>query len=259
MCHATYSVDERLAMASSRRNRGCLVDRGANGCIVGSDTSLVDRTDKYIDLTGIADHTVRKLNITHNAAVVDTHLGKAIAHIYQGASMTDGQTILSPIQMEAHDCVVMDGNTDGKQPYIQTPDGYRIPMCKRQGLPHVDMRPVLDAEWELLPHIHLTSDTPWDPSRYDHEIDPKWMEGEADPVEEHYRDQPFDRLGNLKGDVDHENEPTTRAEVEANFTAAVEDELVGSVIECEVDGETFHRYLSSDDEDCDWGDWKAPT
>ena len=259
MCHATYSVNERLAMASSRRNRGCLVDRGANGCIVGSDTSLVERTDKYIDLTGIADHTVRKLNITHNAAVVDTHLGKVIAHIYQGASMTDGQTILAPVQMEAHGCTVMDGNTDGKQPYIQTSDGYRIPMCKRQGLLYVDMRPVLDAEWEQLPHIHLTSDTPWDPSRFDHEVDPNWMEGEADPVEEHYRDQPFDRLGNLRGDVDHENEPTTRAEVEANFTAAVEDELVGSVIECEVDGEIFHRYLSSDDEECDWGDWKAPT
>ena len=258
-CHAEYSVNQRIAMNLSRKKRGCLVDRGANGSIAGRDMSIIDRTDKFIDLTGIEDHTVRKLNIVHTAAVVDTHLGKAIAHLYQAASMTDGQSILSPVQMEAHGCTVMDSNTNGKQPFIQSPDGYRIPICMRQGLLYVDMRPVLDSEWESLPHIHLTSDTPWEPNRFDHEVDPEWMTDEADPVEEHYRDQPFDRSGNLVEDEHEDEEPTTRAEVEANFTAAIEDELVGSVIECEVDGEIFHRHLSSDDEDHDWGDWKAPT
>ena len=73
-------------------------------------------------------------------------------------------------------------------------------------------------------------------------------------VEEYHKDQPFDRLGNLREGVDHENEPTTRAEVEANFTAAVEDKLVGSVIECEVDGEIFHRHLSDDDKNYNWGE-----
>ena len=35
-------------------------------------------------------------------------------------------------------------------------------------------------------------------------------------------------------------EPTTRAETEANLTSLNEDELVGSVIEYELDGEIFH-------------------
>ena len=147
--------------------------------------SIIDRTDKFIDLMGIEDHTVRKLNIVHTAAVVDTHLGKAIAHLYQAASMTDGQSILSPVQMEAHGCTVMDSNTNGKQPFIQSPDGYRIPICMRQGLLYVDMRPVLDSEWEKLLHIHLTSDTPWEPNKFDHEVDPEWMTDEGDPVKEH--------------------------------------------------------------------------
>ena len=45
----------------------CLVDRGANGCIIGSDMTIVSGTNKYIDLTGIEDHTVRELNIAHAA------------------------------------------------------------------------------------------------------------------------------------------------------------------------------------------------
>ena len=115
-------------MSAVRKRRGGLVDRGANGSISGPYMSLVDRTDKYIDLRGTQDHTVRKLNLVHKAAVVNTHLGKAIMHLYQLAEMTDGQTILSPLQMEAHGCTVMDSNTNGKQPYIQLPDGYCIPV-----------------------------------------------------------------------------------------------------------------------------------
>ena len=178
-------------MASSRKKRGALMDRGANGCIIGADMSIIGRTDKFIDLTGIQDHTLRELNIVHGAAVVDSHLGKVIAHVYQGTSMTDGMTIMAPIQLEAHGCTVLDSNTNGKQPYLQSPDGYRIPMKMRQGLLYIDMRPVLDSEWESLPHVHLTSDTPWEPNQFDHEVDPEWMTEEIDPVEQYYRDQPL--------------------------------------------------------------------
>ena len=40
------------------QKHGCLVDRGANGCIVGFDMTILDRTDDLINLTGIEDHTV---------------------------------------------------------------------------------------------------------------------------------------------------------------------------------------------------------
>ena len=53
--------------------------------------------------------------------------------------------------------------------------------------------------------------------------------------------------------------PVTRAEIEANVTELIADELVGSVIECEIDGDTFHRDVSSDEESLDWGDWEEDT
>ena len=37
-----------------------------------------------------------------------------------------------------------------------------------------------------------------------------------------------------------DGEQTTRAEIEANLTASIEDELIGSVIEYEIDGNIFH-------------------
>ena len=54
--NVTYDVNTK----SLRNVRpGILVDRGANGCIAGRDASVVTRTDRFIDLTGVDDHTVR--------------------------------------------------------------------------------------------------------------------------------------------------------------------------------------------------------
>ena len=91
------------------RRKACLVDRGANGCIIGSDMTLVERTDQFIDLTGIEDHTVRALNIVHAAFVAKSHLGYTIFHAYQGAYMPDGKSILSPLQLEANQGTVSTG------------------------------------------------------------------------------------------------------------------------------------------------------
>ena len=81
-----YSVNKRLMQG---RKRGCLVDRGANGPIIGSDMTVLDRTDQFIDLTGIQEHTVRELNLVHAACVARCHLGDVILHVYQGAYMPD--------------------------------------------------------------------------------------------------------------------------------------------------------------------------
>ena len=257
MARTEYSVNQKLIKGSKR---GCLVDRGANGCIIGSDMSIVTRTDRFIDLTGIEDHTVRELNIVHAACVAKTHLGYVIAHVYQGAYMPDGKSILAPLQIEANGGAVCDKSkkvNKGTQPYVQAADGHTIPLSMRHGLLYADVRPVRDSEWDTLPHVHLTSDQEWDPRLYDHEVDDDWDADlrDHDPVEHYYRDRPYDRFGNLDEDADDGIEPTTRAEVEAYYTEAVEDELVGSVIEFEIDGDIFHRHLSPEDEDTEWGDW----
>ena len=239
---------------------GCLVDRGANGCIIGYNMTIVSRSDKFIDLTGIEDHTVRQLNIVHAACVVETHLGLVILHIHQGAYMPDAKSILSPLQMEACGCTIMDkaaGVNEGEQPYVQSADGYRFPLKMRQGLMYADVRPVRDEEWDQLPHVHLTTDNEWDPSIYDHELVDDWKDSFKDPVEDHYKDRPYDRFGNVKATEEDEPIATTRSEIETNFTASIQDELIGSVIEYYVDGEIFHCEPNSDDDSYTWEDFRT--
>jgi hypothetical protein len=253
--YAVYTNVLKLAI------KACLVDRGANGCIIGRDMTVLSRTNRFIDLTGIEDHTVRELNIVHAACVMMTHIGRAICHIPQGAYMPDGKSILSPLQMEANRCTVNDkarGLNNGEQPYIQSSNGYRVPLSMQNGLMYVEVRPVRDDEWDTLPHVYLTADRDWDPTVYDHGVNKDWADSiSRDPVNHHYEDLPYDRFGDLKEDVDKLGRETTRSELEAHVTESIADELVGSVIEYEVDGTIFHRDVDSEDEELDWGEWES--
>ena len=67
-----------------------------------------------------------------------------------------------------------------------------------------------------------------------------------------------DRFGEL---INHHSNkiPITIAEIEANVTKLIADKLIGSVIECEINGDTFHRDASSNEEDLNWGDWEEET
>ena len=189
-----YSVNEQ---SMKGRKHGCLVDRGANGCIIGSDMTVLDRTDDFIDLTGIEDHTVRELNLVHAAFVAKTHLGEVIVHVYQGAYMPDGKSTLAPLQLEAHGGTVCDkakAANNGEQPHVQSYDGYRLPLSMRHGLMHTDIRPARDSEHGLLPRVHLTSDNKCDPRVCDHEMDKDWATKFDDPVEMHHRNSPHDRF-----------------------------------------------------------------
>ena len=135
------------------------------------------RTDRYIDLTGIRDHTVRELNIVEGVCVSKSTTGNTILHFPEEARMADGRTILSPLQMEHHGCKIVDIAPEmngGKQPYLVSPDGYVFPLSIRQGLPILDIRPVLDSEWDTLPHTYMTSDAEWDPSKFDSEVTAEW-------------------------------------------------------------------------------------
>ena len=57
----------------------------------------------------------------------------------------------------------------GKQ-IITTVDGYKLPLSIRQGLAYLRMRPPSDSELMNLPHVILTSDKEWDPSKLDLEV-----------------------------------------------------------------------------------------
>ena len=232
--------------------------------------SLVAMSLHTIDLTGLKQHTVRALPLIHAACVLQSHLGPVVAHWYQMAHMPDDKTVISALQLEAHGCKVHDKakKITGEQPYVESPDGYKFPLNVRCGLPYLDARPVRNDEWDKLPHVIMTADTEWDPSIYDGETDPKWGDSQENSVDKHYESLPYDKNGVMDAEVatavtegetsDEElgEGAITVGEIEANFTELVADELVDSVIEFEVDGAVFHRYLDSDDEECEWGEWQ---
>ena len=75
-----------------------LMDRGANGCILGKDVRVVHKTGQFIDLNGIDNHTVQNLQLVTGAAYIRTDHGPIIGLFHQSAAMRDGKTILSPVK-----------------------------------------------------------------------------------------------------------------------------------------------------------------
>ena len=260
---AVYTVT-RIVNASKKlikKIRGALADRGATGGIAGWDMSMVNGSEQFIDLTGLQEHIVRQLRLVHAAFVCESHLGPTICHVPQQAHMPDNKSILSTIQMEAYGCIIQDKpkKVSGEQPYVQSPDGYRFPLKIRQGLPYMDIRPVRDDEWERLPSTWLCSDNEWDPSIYDHEVDHDWEDKARDSVEKRLAKLSHDEHGvldvetqTLATEEETEIESVSRREVEINFTKLIEDELVDTVLEYEVDNEVYHRYSDSDDDSNEW-------
>jgi predicted ATP-grasp superfamily ATP-dependent carboligase len=101
--NACYSVNLK-----SQNKVGALVDRGANGGIAGSNTSIILRSGKKIDLCGVNNHTIRNLKIGTAGAVVKTTKGEAILVMYQCALMPNTKTIHSSGQLELHGNTVQD-------------------------------------------------------------------------------------------------------------------------------------------------------
>jgi hypothetical protein len=62
-----------------------LVDRGANGCICGSDMKVLEGSERFVDVVGLAGHKVRQRCIVTAQALVTTHKGAIIATFHQMA------------------------------------------------------------------------------------------------------------------------------------------------------------------------------
>ena len=239
---------------------GILVDRGANGCIAGRDASLVERTDRFIDLTGVDNHTVRQLNIVHAAYVIDSQLGPVIVHVPQAAFMPDAKSILSPLQLEAFGCTINDKaseHNNGEHPCVTSPDGYKFPCSIRHGLPYLDARPVRASEWNRYPSTYLTSDTHWDPKIHDRPVDPDFYRK--------FQDEVRDISGLPEGvdkpifidEIEDSDNGVDRTQIHANLAQTIEDELVDSVLEYNINGKIHHHHLAEGDYSCDWGEYEC--
>ena len=200
MAHITYNISNYNASKS-----GSLIDRGANGGLVGDDVTIKYKTGRFVDVSGIDNHTVNNLEIVTAAGYVHTSKGPRIVIMNQYAYLGHGKSIHCATQMEHYEHDVDDkayllGGTQS----IKTLDGVVIPLAFRNGLPYMDIRPCTDEEYDSLPHIILTSDDAWDPAALDHEF--KMEDGEYVGLEEdpYVHSKKFDEKGDymLREDPD---------------------------------------------------------
>jgi hypothetical protein len=175
-----------------------LVDRGANGGLAGSDVTVLHKTGRSANITGINEHTLSNLDIVTAAGLVESQRGPIVVIMHQYAHLGKGKTIHSSAQLEYyHNCVQDCSCTVGGNQHIVTLDDYIIPLNIQQGLPYMDMRAPTSHELHSLPHVVLTYDIDWDPSVLDNKIDMKaeWHNNIHDLPGVPYIEPQFDNLG----------------------------------------------------------------
>ena len=151
-----------------RKLRGALVDRGANGGILGDDARVILKHQRQVDVTGIDNHELNALDVVDGSAIVMSHKGPVIVILRQYAYHGRNRSIHSSGQIEAHKNMVEDRSMKaGGRQVIRTHDGYVLPLDIINGLPYLKMKPNTDNEWNTLPHTILTGSAEWDPTVLD--------------------------------------------------------------------------------------------
>jgi hypothetical protein len=207
-----YNVSEHSISGIDK----ALVDRGANGSICGDDMLVLEGSERFVSVSGLAGYKVDQLRLVTARALIQTHKGPAVATFHQMAHLGKGKSILSCIQMEHFGAVINDKPTrlGGKQCIVI--DGYQIPLDINGGLPYLRCRKPTPDEVANLPHLIMTADVDWDPCICDNNIDDmeQFYDAEMDAVS----DSPFDQFGDYR----HRTIATHIIEPEAEFFDATE-------------------------------------
>jgi hypothetical protein len=172
-CNCTYSVNQH-----KQRISGALTDGGANGGLSGSDVRVISETLSSANVTGIGEKSLSNLPRCTVGAVIQTNQDPIIGIFNQYVHYGKGQTIHSVNQLKHFGIIVDDTPRQfghGKQ-RLETPEGYFISISIRNGLPYIDMYPPSDKELDSYPHVHFTSDMPWNPQVLDDEYDVQDLE-----------------------------------------------------------------------------------
>jgi hypothetical protein len=88
----TYSVSKNVMQ---RSDHGTLVDRGANGGIIGSDAIVRHIHRHTVDITGINNHELAAMDVINASAKVNTQMGPAIIIMNEYAYYGKGRTLHS--------------------------------------------------------------------------------------------------------------------------------------------------------------------
>ena len=219
--HYIVSAHTR-SMKANKAKRGSLVDRGANGGILGDDAHVIFHHQRTVDVTGIDNHEMTNLKIVDASTRVTTQLGPVILILRQYAYHGTGRSIHSCAQIEAHKNMVDDRSMRvGGTQCIRTVEGYVIPLDIIAGLPHMKMFPNTSKEWDELPHVILTSGDEWNPRILDNTItdSENWFD-KIDKLKKGLMKTPFDAYGNFR-DREPVNDVTPIQDINPaeNFTA----------------------------------------
>jgi hypothetical protein len=185
---------------AATNKKGSLIDRGANGGILGNDARVTIKHQRHVDVTGIDNHELNSLRMVDAAARVTTQKGDVILILRQYAYHARGRTIHSAVQIEHNRNLVDDRSIiAGGTQCIRTLDGYIIPLDIIHGLPYMKMVPPTDDEYKTLPHVALTASVEWDPRWLDSIITDRadWYNLVKLKDEGAYISQ-FDNLGDYK-------------------------------------------------------------
>jgi len=197
--NAKKRVYQASAHAAQRGNQRALVDRGANGGIIGDDAHvLYTHQGQEVDVTGIDNHQIDSLKVVDASAKIFTQRGDAIGTFRQHACHGKGQTIHSSGQIEWYKGDVVHDRSlkvRGAQ-HICTLDGYVLAIDIDNGLPYILMAPQI--EFDELPQVLFTSSVEWDPTVLDNKLSskPNWLNIVKNDTEDRYlHTPPFDAHG----------------------------------------------------------------
>jgi hypothetical protein len=152
--------------------------------VAGSDVLILEEHSfGEVDIVGVDDNIIRGVPLCTAAGLLQTTKGPVIAIMHQYAALKTGGSLHSPLQLRDHGVIIddtpstrhrFDGEYGGQMiqfPSMNGETSYDLPLTIRGGLAYFKMRPPTEEELnnEAIPHVHITSDLPWDPSKYDEE------------------------------------------------------------------------------------------
>jgi len=113
-----------------------LVDRGANGGMLGNDAKVIFKRNKTADVTGIDNHELNALPMVNATAKTITDKGPVILILRNYACHGVNRTLHSAGQIEWYLNKVCDTSMKvGGRQCIKTVDGYYVPINIIRGLP----------------------------------------------------------------------------------------------------------------------------
>jgi hypothetical protein len=82
------------------RKKLALINQGANGFLCGDDMFVLERNERFVDVSGMGGHRENQLYIVTAQTLIAIHKDDVIAVFHQTAFIGKGENILSCLQLD---------------------------------------------------------------------------------------------------------------------------------------------------------------